>query len=104
MAACAAGVGAMLGQALADGQTGGYGGFLQDRHVGRRRWRRRAEHVFEDPLAAKHWRGPRGVGSHRQNAPLPQQAAALALAAQIDAAKTTVIDMRKAIVPGEALV
>ena len=45
----------------------------------RRRRRRHAEDVLEDPLAAPHRRGARGVRRHRQDAALAEQPAPLAV-------------------------
>ena len=46
---------------------------LEQRHVGRRRRRRRAEHVLEHPLAADDGRGAIGVRRHHQHAALAEQ-------------------------------
>ena len=77
---------------------------LERRHIGRRRRRRHAEDVLEDPFAAAHRRGARGVRRHRQNAALPEQAAALAVLRQRDAPEPIAVDVRNAVVPGEPLV
>ena len=53
MAARTACVGAMLSESLSDGETRSHGCLLQGGHVGRRRRRRRAKHVLQEPLAAK---------------------------------------------------
>ena len=71
---------------------------LERRHVGRRRRRRRAEHVFQNPFAAAHRRGARGVRGHRQNAAVPEQPAALAVLGQRDAAEPVAVDVRNAVV------
>ena len=47
---------------------------LQLRNVGRRRRRRRAEQVLENPLAALHHRRAIGIRRHRQDAALAEQA------------------------------
>ena len=94
----------MLGQALADGEIRRHGIVVQRRHIGRRRWRRRPKKVLEDPLAPNHRRGARGVGRNGQNASLAQQAAALPVGAERDAAKAIAVDMGDAVMLGEALV
>ena len=52
---------------------------LERRHVFRRGGRRRAEDLFEDPLAALHGGRAVGVGRRRQDARLGEDAAAFAL-------------------------
>ena len=47
--------------------------FLERRHVGRRRQRRRAEQVVQDPFAAHHRRGSIGVRGDHEDAALPEQ-------------------------------
>ena len=73
------------------------------RHVGRRRWRRRAEEVFQNPFAALHRRGARGVRRERENAALREQTAARR-ALQRDAHELVARDARDAVVLGEPLV
>ena len=104
MAARAGDVGAVLGQPLADRERRRDRVVLERRHVRRRRRRRRAEDVFEDPLAADHGRGAGRVRGHRQDAPLAEQAAPHAVVAELDAAEVAAVDVRDAVVLGQALV
>ena len=74
------------------------------RHVRRRRRRRRAEDVFQNPLAANHRRRARGIRRDREDAALPQQAAALAVPVQRDAPEVAAVHVRNAVVLREPLV
>ena len=76
---------------------------LQVENVGRRRRRRRAQQVLENPLAALHHRGPVGVRRHRQDAALPQQPAAVGIG-QRHPAELRAVDIRDAVVLGQALI
>ena len=59
---------------LADGRPlAGRPGFLEGRHVGRRRRRGRAEDVVEEVLAPDHRRRPRRVRRHGQDARVAEQ-------------------------------
>ncbi len=80
MAGVALRIGAMLLHALARRQhhVAGFGlGLVERRHVRRRRRRRRREQHFHDPLAAQHRRGAIGDRGQREDAALPEQAAAV---------------------------
>ena len=71
----------MLRHAFAHRQSGlpTAGVVRQRRNVSRwRRWRR-AQDVFQNPLSAQHRRCPIGIGSHGENASLPEQPAAHAV-------------------------
>ena len=70
--------------------------------LGRRR-SRRAQHVFEHPLAALHGRRAVRRRRHRQDAAVAEQPAAFA-SRELDAAKAAAADVRDAVVPREALV
>src|SRR2546425_10172486 len=84
MASGAGLIGAMLLELLAQGSRRANGLFLQIRNAGWR-WRGRSvENVFQNPLAAEHWRSSGGIGRHGQYACLGQDAAAL-IAGQLDA-------------------
>ena len=77
VAAGAGRVRAVLRHPLAHREHAAFGvGVLQRRHVGRRRRRRRAEDVLENPLAAQDRRRAVGVRGHRQDAAVAEQAAA----------------------------
>ena len=67
---------------------------LQRRDIGRRRRRRRAEHVLEQPLAPQHGRGPVGIRRHRQDAALAEQAAAIAVG-EGHAPEVAAVDVRE---------
>src|SRR2546423_14224513 len=69
-------------------------------HVGRRRRRRRAEELFENPLAAFHRRGACWVRCERENAGLSEQAAAIAW--RLDFSELRAVDAVDAVMPGEA--
>src|SRR3954451_15310601 len=51
--------------------------FLERRHIGRWRWRRRAENILEDVLAAKHDRRAIRIRRHREHRALAEQAASV---------------------------
>ena len=104
MTARAGDVGPVLGQPLADRERRGDRVVLERRHVRRgRRWRR-AEDVLEDPFAADHGRRAGRVGGHGQDAPLAEQAAPHAVVAELDATELAAVDVRDAVVLGQALV
>ena len=71
---------------------------FERRHVRRRRRRRRAEQVLEHPLAAHHRRGAVRIRRDRQNAALPEQAAARARRCSVDAPEVVAVDVRDAVV------
>ena len=72
-------------------------------HIGRRRRRRRAEQVLENPLAALHDRGAVRIRRDGQNAALAQQTATIRVG-QRHAAELRPIDLWNAVVLGEAFV
>ena len=88
---------------LAQRRRGAHGRFVQARHRRGRRRRRGVQQVLEDPLAAKHRRGPRRVGRHREHARLHQHAFARRVA-QIDSPELGAHDARQPVVAGEPLV
>ncbi len=77
--------------------------FVEVGHVGGGRGRRRVEQVVQDPLAAQHRRGPRGIGGHGQHAALRQHSAARR-AGQVHAAEFRSGHARDAVMAREALV
>ena len=79
------------------------GGRLERRHVWRRRGGWRREQVLENPLAAQHRRSAGAIRGQRQDAPLPQQAAAR-LFLQLDTTEVAAVDMRNAVVLRQPLV
>ncbi len=97
-------VGPVLGQPLANRERRRDRVVLQRRHVRRGRRRRRAEDVLEDPLAADHGRRAGRVGGHGQDTPLAEQAAPHAVVAELDASEVAAVDVRDAVVLGQALV
>ena len=64
---------AMLLHLLAE-RAGELPAVLEVGHIRRRRWRRRAEDVFENPLAALDRRRARGVRGDRENAAVSEHA------------------------------
>ena len=86
-------------------RPGGRGPFLgfQALDTLRRRGRRHAEEVVEDPLASLDRRGPRRVGRDREHAGVGQDAASRG-AGQGDPAEPVADDARDAVVPGQPLV
>ncbi len=76
----------------------------QWRHVRQRRRRRRPEQVLENPLAADDRRRPIGIRRHRQNASLSEQTAPLAVRRERHAPEVLALDVRNAVVRGQALV
>src|SRR6185436_3564788 len=74
------------------------------RHVREGRRRRRAEDTVQEPHAPKDRRCSRGVRGDGQYAALPQQAAALAVWRQADAAKAAAVDIWNPVVLREALI
>ena len=76
---------------------------LQVRNIRRRRRRRRAQQVVQNPLAALHHRRAVRVGRHRQDAALPQQAAAIRIG-QRHLAELRAVDIRDAVVLRQALI
>ena len=101
---CANRIGAMLGHLLAHG-AGSLTLLIpfQRRYVRWRRRHRRTENVFEDPLAAHNRRGSLGVRCKRENASLPQQSAARIIG-HGDAPEAAPINVRDAVMTGQALV
>ncbi len=77
---------------------------LQRRNVRRRRRRRRRQQVVQHPFAAQHRRRPCRVRRERQDAALPQQAAARAAFRERDAPEIAALHVRNAVVQGEPLV
>jgi len=63
-----------------------------------------AEKIIQNPFPAKHRRGSRGVRSHREHAPLPQQAPALAGRIEHHFAEARAVDIGDAIMLREPLV
>ena len=95
----------MLGHALAHREHPSLGiGVLQGRDVLRRRRRRRADDVLQDPLAAKHGRCPVGVRRDRQHAALSQNAPARTVLVERDAPEAAAVHVRDPVVFGEPLV
>ena len=76
---------------------------LERRHVGRRKRRRAAEQVLQDPLAALHGRRAIRVGGDEQHAALAEQTAA-GIAWNRDAPEVGAVDVGDAVVPGQTLV
>ena len=76
---------------------------FERRYVGRRRGRRRAEQVVENPLAADDGRGPAGVRRDKQNRALAEQTFARVVG-HGDATELAAVDVRHAVVPGQPLV
>ena len=66
--------------------------------------RRRAEHVLENPLAARHRRRAGGDRRHRQHAALPEQAAPRVVRIERDAAEVAAVNIRNAVVTRQPLV
>ncbi len=97
-------VGAMLGEALANGQVAVDCVVLEGRHIGQRRRRRHAEQVVENPFAAQHRRRARGIGGHHENARLAQESASPAVFVERHAPEPASVYVRDPIVPGEAFI
>src|SRR5262249_31612410 len=76
----------------------------QSRHVAWRRWRRCAQNVLQDPLAANHGRGARRIRRDREDACLAEQTATMAVWVERDLAELAAEDVWNAIVPREPLV
>ncbi len=95
---------AVLGQPLANGEIAVHRVVLQRRNVGQRRRGRDAQKIPEDPLAAKHRRGPGGVGRDHQNARLAEQAAAPAVVIERHATEAAAVDVRDAVMLREPFV
>ena len=87
---------AMNGERLAQG-WGAAGDFLfgifEQRNVGGRRWRRRAEDVFQYEQAAFHRRGARGVRRDDEHGAVGEDAAARRVLRQADAAHLRAFDV-----------
>ena len=66
---------------------------FERRDIGRRRRRRGAQEILQNPLATLHHRGPVGIGRDGEDAALSEQAAA-ALALQRYPAELRAIDIR----------
>jgi hypothetical protein len=76
---------------------------FQRRHV-RRRWRRRrAEQIFQEPLAALHRRRPVRIRRHHQESTLAQYSFARVIA-QSDAPEMRAINVRYSVVPRQTFV
>src|SRR5206468_11991558 len=54
--------------------------------------------VIQNPLAAYHWRGPRGIGGDSQNAAVAEQATSVAVVVQRDASKAAAVHVGDPIV------
>ena len=78
--------------------------FHRVRDVGRGRRRRRIEQVLQDPFAAKDGRSARGIRRDRQDAGLCENAAAMRIGREIDAAELAALDVRNAVEGGQALI
>src|SRR6058998_2297390 len=95
----------MCGHALPHGESlTDPGALLKRRPCPRRRGRWHAENIAQDPLAANHGRGARGIRSHRQNASLAQQPATCAVATERDAPEAAAAYVWDSVVPGQAFV
>src|SRR5438128_2018660 len=104
MAAGADRIGAMLLHALAERQHLARALVFSERRHVRRRWRWRCgQEVLENPFATTDDRRAISQGCDRQNAALPEQAATI-LVGNRDAAEMAAVDIRKAIVFGQALI
>src|SRR4051812_29495978 len=104
MATGAGDVRAVLFQPLTDRKLARYFIVIEGGHVGGR-WRRLgADKVLQNPVAANHGGGARGVRSDRQDAAVAEQAAAMALVVERDAAELAAEDVRNSIVLREPLV
>ena len=102
MALVATGDAPVLLELLADGR-GAADVRVERLDVGRRRGRRRAQDVLEQPDAADHGRGVDAVGRHGQHARLAEQAAAAAVA-QADLLEAAAPGRRQPVVPRQRLV
>ena len=78
--------------------------FLEARHIGGRRRRRRVQDVIQNPLASNHRRRAGRVGGHGKDTPLAQQAPPPVVVPELDAAEVAAVDIRDAVVLGQALV
>src|SRR5438093_5141792 len=78
--------------------------FGQRRHVWRRRWRRSAEDILQNPLASQNRRSADRVGSDRENASLPKQSATYAVVRQRDAPEVAAIHIRNFVVFREPVI
>ncbi len=98
----AVGVGAMLGQLLAD--CGGTTGVRVDRgNAGRRRRRRIVEEAIGDPDAAFDGRGGRAVGSELMNGRLAEESATQVSRGQHDLTSFDAADTADAVMLGKTL-
>src|SRR5262249_59303131 len=79
------------------------GRIVERRDVGGRRWRRRAQQVLEDPLAAHDWRRAIRLRRCCQDAALPEQTPALAVSKR-HAPELAAVDLWNAVVACEPLV
>ena len=104
MAARTGGIDTVLGQSLTDRKRCRHRIVLQRWHVWQRWRRRRSKDVFENPLAANHRRGPRGIRRHRENAALAKQPAPSIVLAQRDAAEATAIDVLNSVMLRESFI
>src|ERR1700704_4923437 len=92
-------VGAMLGDSLPHGEILTSTGIVFQRWYERwRRWWGRAENIIQNPLAANHWRGSRGIRRDGENAALAEQSASLAILVERDAAEAAAVHVRNSIV------
>src|SRR4030095_13690172 len=98
------GVTAMRSHALAHRKIGGHVAFIERGHVGRWRRRRRAEDVLQHEDAAKYRRGPRRIRRDREEAALPQQAAAMSLGCERHAAESASVDVWNSVVLRQAFI
>src|SRR5262245_47235553 len=104
MAASAGRVCAVLLQPLAHCECIQYRIVLKDRYVGWRRRRRRTDQVLQYPMAAKHRRRARGIGSHRKYACLSKQPSAAATPIERHSAEMAAVNMRNSVVFCQALI
>ncbi len=97
-------LGAVLLHPLAERPTGIGGTILpQRRDLGRRRGRRRAEDLLQDPATALHRRSPIRVRGHGQDAGLGQEPAPR-LACQADPTELLARDPRQSVMARQPLV
>src|SRR5262249_29722053 len=102
MAGSATRIGPVLLHALPQ-SSGQFFALLQLRDIGRR-WRRRgAEQILQYPLASFHRRRARRIRSHRENAGLSQNSAAL-IAGQMNSLKLVALYAGGAVMPRQPLV
>ncbi len=96
-------VGPVLFHALAHGQLLDGPIVFQRWNIRRRRWRGRTQELLQHPLAADRRRRPVGIGGHRQNAALSEQAVPVRVL-QLDAAELDAVNALDPVVLGQALI